>query len=76
MYIYVHIYTYTYIYKYVCVCVYIYIYISPCIGMCVSVQLSRSVVSDSLRPHGLRHTRLPCPSPTLRACSDSCPLSQ
>ena len=29
-----------------------------------SVQFSCSVVSDSLRPHGLQHTRLPCPSPT------------
>ena len=29
-----------------------------------SVQFSRSVVSDSLWPHGLQHTRLPCPSPT------------
>ena len=41
-----------------------------------SVQFSCSVVSDSLRPHGLQHTRLPCPSPTPRACSNSCPLSQ
>ena len=38
-------------------------------------QFSRSVMSDSLRPHGLQHTRLPCPSPTPRACSNSC-LSQ
>ena len=38
------------------------------------VQFSRSVVSDSLRPHGLQHARLPCPSPTPGACSDSCPL--
>ena len=30
-----------------------------------SVQLSRSVVSDSLRPHEWQHTRPPCPSPTL-----------
>ena len=30
----------------------------------VSVQFSRSVVSDSLRPHGLQHARPPCPSPT------------
>ena len=37
-----------------------------------SVQFSRSVMSDSLRPHGLQHTRLPCPSPTPRAYSDSC----
>ena len=41
-----------------------------------SVQLSHSVVSDSLRPHGLQHTRPPCSSPTPRACSNSCPLSQ
>ena len=33
-------------------------------------------VSDSLRPHGLQHTRPPCPSPTLRAYSNSCPSSR
>ena len=33
-------------------------------------------MSDSLWPHGLQHTRLPCPSPTPKACSNSCPLSQ
>ena len=38
---------------------------------------SRSVMSDSLRPHRLQHTRLPCPSPSPRAYSNSCPwLSQ
>ena len=31
---------------------------------------------DSLQPHGLKHTRLPCPSTTPRACSNSCPSSQ
>ena len=41
-----------------------------------SVQFSRSVMSDSLWLHGLWHTRLPCPSPTLGACSNSCPLSR
>ena len=40
-----------------------------------SVQFSNSVVSDSLGPHGLQHTRLPCPSPTPGACSNSCPSS-
>ena len=40
------------------------------------VQFSLSVMSVSLQPHGLQHTRLPCPSPTPRACSNSCPLSQ
>ena len=39
-------------------------------------QFSRSVMSDSLRPHGLQHTKLPCSSPTPRACSNSCPSSQ
>ena len=38
-----------------------------------SVQFSRSVMSDSLRPHGLQHARLPCPSPTPGAYSNSCP---
>ena len=38
-----------------------------------SVQFSHSVMSDSLRPHGLQHFRLPCPLPTPRAYSDSCP---
>ena len=41
-----------------------------------SVQFSWSVVSDSLWPHGLQHTRLPCPSPTSVACSNSCPSSR
>ena len=37
----------------------------------LSVQFSCSVMSDSLRPHGLQHSRLPCPSPSPRACSNS-----
>ena len=41
-----------------------------------SVQFSRWVVSDSLRPNGLQHTRPPHPSPPPRACSNSCPSSQ
>ena len=41
-----------------------------------SVQFSHSVMSDSLRTHGLQHTRLPCTSPTPGAYSNSCPLSQ
>ena len=39
-------------------------------------QFSRSVVSDSLQPNGLQHTRLPCPSPVPKDCSNSCPSSQ
>ena len=41
-----------------------------------SVQFSRSVLSNSLRPHGLQHARLPCSSPTPRAYSNSCPSSR
>ena len=37
---------------------------------------SCSVVSDSLWPHGLHQARLPCPSPSLGTCSNSCLLSQ
>ena len=36
----------------------------------------QSVVSDFLQPHRLQHARVPCPSPTPRACSNSCPSSQ
>ena len=39
-------------------------------------QFSSSVVSNSLRPHELQHTRPPCPSPTPRVYSNSCPSSQ
>ena len=35
-----------------------------------------SVVSNSLQPHGLQHSRLPCPSSSPGTCSNSCPLSQ
>ena len=45
--------------------------VEPC-----SVQFSRSVMSEYLRPHGLQHARLPCPSPDPRVYSNSCPLSQ
>ena len=42
----------------------------------LSVQFSRSVMSDSLQPHEPQHTRPPCPSSTPRVYPDSCPLSQ
>ena len=42
----------------------------------ISVHFSHSVVSHSLWPHGLQHAKLPHPSTILRACSNSCPLSQ
>ena len=54
----------------------------PLWHFCVSVQLgyllscSRSVMFDSLPLHGLQDSRLPCPSPSPRACSNTCPLSQ
>ena len=41
-----------------------------------SVQFSHSVASDSLRPHEPQHARPPCPSPTPRVYSNSCPLNQ
>ena len=41
----------------------------------LSIQYSCSVVSDSLRPHGLQHARPPCPSPTPGVYSNSYPLS-
>jgi len=37
---------------------------------------SHSVVSDSLQPYRLKHTKIPCPSPTPEGCSNPCPLSQ
>ena len=42
---------------------------------CLLLLFSHSVLSDSLPPHGLQHSRFPCPSPSPRACSNSCPLS-
>ena len=54
----------------------------PLEGTCIStllyfssVQFSCSIVSNSLRPHGLQHARPPCPSPAPRVYSNSCPLS-
>ena len=42
----------------------------------ISVQFSCSLMSNSFQPHGLQHSRLPCPSPTPRAYSNSCPSCQ
>ena len=42
----------------------------------ILLLFSRSVMSDSLWPHGLQHAELPCPSPSPGACSNSCSLSQ
>ena len=43
--------------------------------ICILVQFSCSVMSNSLQPRGLQHTRLPCPLPSPGACSNSCPSS-
>ena len=40
------------------------------------LSFNRSVMSDSLQPRGLRHTRPPCPLPSPEACSNLCPLSR
>ena len=50
--------------------------ISAMIPQFSSIQFSHSVMFNSLWPNGLQHARLPCPSPTPRACSNSRPLSQ
>ena len=58
--------------------VYVYIYDIvgwPKINSDFSVQFTHSVGFDSLPPHGLQHTRPPCPSPTPRVYSNSYPLS-
>ena len=51
-------------------------YMFYCITVIFLLLFSRLVVSGSLQPHGLQHARLPCPSLSPRACSNSCPLSQ
>ena len=50
-----------------------YVLTEMSLGSHSSVQSSHSVVFDSLQSHGLQHARLPCPSPTPRAYSNSCP---
>ena len=54
-----------------------WVFLSPSYILCLtSVQFSCSVVSDSLQPHESQHARPPCPSPTPRAYSNSCPSSR
>ena len=57
------------------ICVWKWMFIKTCTSIS-SVQFSRSVVSDSLRPHKLQHARPPCPSPTAGVHPNSCPLCQ
>ena len=52
------------------------LYITQSTSQFSSVHFSSLVMSDSLWPRGLQDTRLPCPSPIPRACSNSCPSSQ
>ena len=52
------------------------VYISPLIFSHILKAVQWLSVSNSLRPHGLKHGRLPCPSLSLRLCSNSCPLSR
>ena len=59
-----------------CICSSIMINVPRWYKMFRSIQLSHSVMSDSLRPHGLQHARPPCPSPTPGVHPNSCPLSQ
>ena len=49
--------------------------VTKSVGVLSTVQFRHSVQPDSLWPHGLQHARLPCPSPTPRAYSNSCPSS-
>ena len=49
--------------------------LKECMFWIYSIQFSRSVISDSLRPHESQHTRPPYPSPTPRVHSDSCSSS-
>ena len=46
-----------------------------CIGLS-PIQFSHSVMSNSLQPHGLKHARLPSPSPTPGVCSNTHPLTR
>ena len=51
-------------------------YLTQVVRMESLFQISHLVISDSLQPHGLQHARPPCPSPTPRVYSNSCPLSR
>ena len=59
----------------ICVCVWFLLACGSWDSFMLSVQFSLSVMSDSLQPHALQHARLPCPSPTPGAYSNSCPSS-
>ena len=67
-----HIFTKVTFYILVTFCFYRIFYIDSQFSL---VQFSRSVMSDSLQPHELQHTRPPCPSPTPGVHPNPCPLS-
>ena len=46
------------------------------VSLLITTRSVSSVVSNSLLPHGLQHARFPCPSPTPKACSNSCPWNR
>ena len=56
--------------------VYVTEHYTPLLKTLFFLLFSRSVMSNILWPYGLQHARLPCPSPSPRACSNSCRLSQ
>ena len=56
------------------VCVFLKKMVNFVIPLLLLLPLNHSVMPDSLWPLGLQHSRLPCPSPTPGACSDSCLL--
>ena len=61
-------------YKYLCMSM-MFLHKEISVHIFSSVQFSHSVVSDSLWPHESQHARPPCPSPTPRVHSNSCPSS-
>ena len=70
-------YTYAYLPLNMYICIYMYSMYTSKFRSCIFLLLlfSHWVVSNSLWPHRLQHTRLPCPLPSPRACSNSCALS-
>ena len=58
------------------ICVVLSLYISGNFLQQQFIKFSHPIMSNSLQPHGLQHTRLPCPLPPPGACSNSCPASR
>ena len=58
----------------VCTCVRVCVCVYACKSHNISVQFSRSVVSNSLQPHELQHAKPPSPSPTPRVYPNPCPF--